>query len=185
MCVNTCMLVYRRIKQVLDSEAKRKRKGGEKNMTWGKTANKRARNFKRTMFPSWTSSSTCEIAFWTAESCSTVFISGGAITLSSLASIPWLQHLVSSIKIAIKRVRSANTWPIHPLQKHIRWEKLVCQHDIWVSNMSPEWKRLVNFNVVSTNVQYNQMLLYKTLSYRPDNQMFYIALVEISNIHFM
>ena len=68
--------------------------------TWDGKANNRALIFRRTIFASWTSSSILEIAFWTARSCSIVFIGGGDTTLTSDIGFPWLVNLVRNINTA-------------------------------------------------------------------------------------
>jgi|APAra0007618328_1042625.scaffolds.fasta_scaffold00504_9 hypothetical protein len=62
------------------------------------------------MFASWINCSSCEMAFWTAKSCSIVFIGGGAMTFSSIITFSLLlKYLVRTMKPAIKRVAIAKT----------------------------------------------------------------------------
>lgn len=79
----------------------------EGRKTWGKMHSNRARILSRTMLPSWMYPSVWEIAFWTAKSCSIVFNTGGAITLTSSTG-PWPQNRVSTMKTAIKMSIRAN-----------------------------------------------------------------------------
>lgn len=87
--------------------------------TCGRIANRTALIFRRTIFPAWISASTCAMASCNVSSCSTAFLTGGAVTVSASKGLPRFKYLRENMKTAQHAKRDGNKYLVQSLNK--RW----------------------------------------------------------------